>query len=294
MALTSMTGHGRGESSVGGLRVEIELSSVNRKQLDIRLNLPRQLSSLESRIHELVHKALSRGQVSGVLRITTVAGEQAAEARVDEKLARQYVRRLRQTARNLGVDDELTAADIARMPGVLSCEARQDEPARMWPVVRKALQQALDGLVAMREHEGAALENDILRRLARLKKHLVSIGGRAPLLVKRYRKSLLQRLNEAEIELGRDDPALIKDLALFAERADITEELVRLDSHLAQFDKLVHDSKPVGRTMDFLCQEMFREINTIGSKASDTVVARHVIQFKAGLEAVREQIQNVQ
>jgi len=294
MALTSMTGYGRGESSVGGLRVEIELSSVNRKQLDVRLNLPRQLASLESRVHEQVHKACSRGQVSGVLRITTVAGEQAAEACVDEKLARQYLRRLRRTAKQLGVDDHLTAADLARMPGVLSCEARQDEPARMWSSVRKALQQAIEGMVAMREREGAALEKDVARRLTGLRRHKETIAKRAPLLVKRYRKSLLNRLKEAEIELKRDDPVLIKDLALFAERSDITEELVRLESHFAQFDKLVHDSKPVGRTMDFLCQEMFREINTIGSKASDTVVARHVIQFKAGLEAVREQIQNVE
>ncbi len=294
MALTSMTGYGRGESSVGGLRVEIELSSVNRKQLDVRLNLPRQLGSLESRIHELVHKACSRGQITGVLRITTVAGEQAAEACVDEKLAGQYLRRLRRTARKLGVDDHLTAADLARMPGVVSCEAREDEPARMWPSVRKALQQAVEELVAMRQREGAALEEDIARRLAALKRHQEAVGKRAPLLVKRYRKSLLERLREAEVELDRDDPALIKDLALYAERCDITEELVRLDSHFAQFDKLVGDRKPVGRTMDFLCQEMFREINTIGSKASDTVVARHVIQFKAGLEAVREQIQNVE
>ncbi|MBL7077569.1 MAG: YicC family protein [Kiritimatiellae bacterium] len=294
MALTSMTGYGRGESSVGGLRVEIELSSVNRKQLDVRLNLPRQLASLESRVHEQVHKACSRGQISGVVRITTVEGEQAAEARVDEKLARQYLRRLRRTAKKLGVDDQLTAADLGRMPGVLSCEARQDEPARMWPSVRKALQQAVEGMVAMREREGAALEKDVARRLAGLSRHRDAIAKRAPLLVKRYRKALLDRLKASEVELDRDDPALIKDLALFAERSDITEELVRLDSHFAQFDKLVCDSKPVGRTMDFLCQEMFREINTIGSKASDTVVARHVIQFKAGLEAVREQIQNVE
>jgi uncharacterized protein (TIGR00255 family) len=294
MALTSMTGYGRGAASVGGLRVEIELSSVNRKQLDVRLNLPRQIASLESRVHNLVHKRVSRGQINGVLRITTVAGEQAAEAHVDEKLAAQYVRRLQRTARKLGLDAELGVADIARMPGVLSCEARQDEPSRIWPSVRQALQQALEGMVAMRVREGAALEKDTVRRLAGLKRHHVAIGKRAPLLVKRYRASLLDRLAAAGVALERDEPSLIKDLAQFAERSDITEELVRLGSHFAQFDKLVQSSKPVGRTMDFLCQEMFREINTIASKASDTVVARHVIQFKAGLEAIREQIQNVE
>lgn len=208
MALTSMTGYGRGESSVGGLRVEIELSSVNRKQLDVRLNLPRQLASLESRVHESVHKACSRGQVSGVVRMSTVAGEQAAEACVDEKLAQQYLRRLRRTARKLGVDDKLSAADLARMPGVLSCEARQDEPARMWPTVRKALHQALEELVAMREREGAALEKDIARRLSGLKRHQAAIAKRAPLLVKRYRKALLDRLKEAEVELDRSTTRL--------------------------------------------------------------------------------------
>lgn len=294
MGLTSMTGYGCGEASVGGLRVEIELSSVNRKQLDVRLNLPRQLASLESRVHELVHKSVSRGQINGVLRISTVAGGQAAEACVDEKLAAQYTRRLRRTARTLGVDAHLTAADIARMPGVLSCEARQDEPTRIWPAVRKALRQALDGMVTMRDREGAALEKDIARRLIALRRHSEAVGKRAPLLVRRYRKGLLQRLKDAEVEIVRDDPLLLKDLAVFAERSDITEELVRLDSHFAQFEKLVHDAKPVGRTMDFLCQEMFREINTIASKASDTVVARHVVQFKSGLEAIREQIQNIQ
>lgn len=294
MALTSMTGYGRGEASAGGMRVELEISSVNRKQLDVRLNLPRQLMSLESRMHDAVHKACARGHVSGVLRVTTVAGEQAAAAHVDEKLARQYLRRLRRTARQLGVDDHLTAADLARMPGVLSCEARQDEPARMWSTVRKALNQALEALVAMRAREGIALEKDVAKRLNGLARHTAAIAKRAPLLVKRYRKALLERLQDAGVELETDAPSLIKDVALFAERADITEELVRLDSHFAQFNKLLAESKPVGRTMDFLCREMFREINTIGSKASDTVVARHVVQFKAGLEAVREQIQNVE
>ncbi len=294
MTLTSMTGYGRGEASVGGLRVEVELSSVNRKQLDVRLNLPRQLVSLESRIHDAVHKACSRGQISGVLRVTTVAGEQAAEGCVDEKLARQYLRRLRRTAHKLGVDDDLTASDLARMPGVLACEARQDEPSRMWPTVRKALAQALEALVTMRKREGAALEKDVARRLKGLSIHTAAIAKRAPLLVRRYRKALQERLKEAGVVLQVDDPALVKDLALFAERADIAEELVRLESHFAQFGKLLTETGPVGRTMDFLCQEMFREINTIGSKASDTVVARHVVQFKAGLEAVREQIQNVE
>ncbi|NQU39908.1 MAG: YicC family protein [Lentisphaerae bacterium] len=294
MSLTSMTGYGRGEASVGGLRVEIELSSVNRKQLDVRLNLPRQLSSLESRLHAEVHKAVSRGQINGGLRISTVADGQAAEACVDEKLAAQYVRRLKRTAHKLGIGGDLTVVDLARLPGVLSCEARQDEPTRIWPAARKALRQALEGMVAMRCREGAALEKDIVKRLMGLKRHKAAVAKRAPLLVRRYRQGLTDRLQTAGVEVVRNDPALLKDLALFAERSDITEELVRLGSHFAQFDKLVHDRKPVGRTMDFLCQEMFREINTIASKAADTVVVRHVIQFKAGLEAIREQIQNVE
>ena len=294
MPLTSMTGYGRGEASARGIRVEVELSSVNRRQFDVRINLPRTLASLEARMHSVVHGVVSRGQVSGVVKITAAGAGRAAHAVVDDDLAGQFVRHLKRTARRLGVSPELTAGDLVRMPGVLSAEAQFDEPSRVWPLMRRALQEALRHLSAMRGREGAALQKDITKRLAALRRFREQIARRTPILVTQYRRQLLARLHEAGVAVAADDPQIIKDLAIFAERSDISEELVRLESHLDQADKLLTATKPVGRTIDFLCQEMFREINTVASKAPDAAISRHVIHFKAELEAVREQVQNVE
>lgn len=292
--LRSMTGYGRGEAAGGGIRVEAEVSSVNRKQLDVRLNLPRSLAAFESRLVELVQAAVSRGQVSGgvVLHVSSAARRKGA--RVDRALAGAYVRELRDAAAALGLRDDLAASVLMELPDVVQHLDVEQDADDIWPVLRRAFAGAIKQLVAMREREGAALKRDLERRIGRLEKELSPVRKEAPAVAGKYRVALMERLRRAGISVDRSDPQLVKELAVFAERSDISEEITRLESHLQQARGLLSAKEPAGRTLDFLAQEMFREINTIGSKANDVVITRRVIQFKTELERIREQVQNIE
>ena len=292
--MRSMTGYGRGEAAGGGIRVEAEVSSVNRKQLDVRLNLPRSLAAFESRLVELVQSAISRGQVSGgvVLHVSSAARRKGA--RVDRALAAAYVRELRAAAAVLGLRDDLAACVLMELPDVVQHLDVEQDADDVWPVLRRAFQGALTQLVTMREREGAALKRDLGLRIGRLEKELAPVRKAAPDVARKYRVALMARLQRAGVTVDSRDPQLVKELAVFAERSDISEEITRLESHLKQARGLLTAKEPAGRTLDFLAQEMFREINTIGSKANDVVITRRVIQFKTELERIREQVQNIE
>jgi uncharacterized protein (TIGR00255 family) len=292
--LRSMTGYGRGEATAGGIRVEAELSSVNRKQLEVRLNLPRSLTGFESRLVEIAQASVSRGQVSGSAMVHVSSAARRKGARIDHALAAAYVKELRRAAAELKLNDDLQASVLLQLPDVVHHVDVEQEADDVWPALQRAFGGALKQLVAMREREGAALAADIGNRLKGLAEVRDLIRRAAPAVAGKYRVALLERLKGAGLSLAVDDPALVKDLALFAERADISEEVVRLDSHLKQAVGLLKSKDPAGRALDFLAQEMFREINTIGSKANDVAITRHVIQFKTELERMREQVQNIE
>lgn len=295
MSLMSMTGRGTGAAAGRLARVEAELSSVNRKQLDVNLNLPRFLAAFESRVQETIQRALSRGRVTGEIRVTWTEAAQAASVRVDAGLARAHVAALRKTAKELGLPDDLKASALLALPDVVVFERGAREVAALGPVVDKALGAALAHLQAMRKKEGAALGRDLRMRLKQLAALANEIGARVPAVAETYRANLLKRLATAlpGAELAADERVL-KEIALFADRSDITEEQVRLDSHLKQAAGLLQTGGVVGRTLDFLVQELGREINTIGSKANDGEITRRVIAFKAELERIREQVQNIE
>ena len=293
-SLRSMTGYGRGEASAHGIRVEMELNSVNRKQLEVRLNLPRSLASLESRMVEIIQTAISRGQVSGSVTVHVSEALRQKSLRVDRGMASAYVLELRKTARSLNLADDLNASLLLDLPGVVTyCGADQDVDY-VWPVLEKALKAAMAQLVGMRSMEGNTLARDLNRRLVGLEKHLLAVKDEAPLVTTRYRAALQKRLTQAGVAMDVNDPVVIRELAVFADRSDITEELTRLDSHLKQAHGLLKSKEPAGRTLDFLAQEMFREINTIGSKANEVRITRLVIEFKTELERIREQVQNIE
>ena len=291
----SMTGRGTGAAAGRLARVEVELSSVNRKQLDVDVGLPRFLSSFESRVQELVQGRLSRGRVSGEIRVTWAEAAQAAGARVDLGLARATVTALRAAAKKLGLPDDLKASALLSLPGLVALEHGERDLEALWPSVRKALEAALAKLQAMRKKEGAALGRDLQGRLATLRTLVGEIAARAPRVAETYRANLLKRIAAAlpDADLAGDE-RLLKEVALFADKADVAEELVRLDSHFRQADGLLKTGGVAGRTLDFLVQEMGREINTIGSKANDGDVARRVVACKAELERFREQVQNIE
>lgn len=295
MGIMSMTGRGTGTATGRRACVEVELSSVNRKQLDIQVGLPRRWGILESRVHRRIRQAVGRGRISGEIRIAGSDAPGSGSFRIHEPLARSRISALRKTAAALKLPDDLQASSLLVLPGVLSEETPLSDPEKLWPVVRRALDGALEGLCAMRRREGRALARDIRTRLKKLRTLTVAIGRRAPKVAPAWREALLRRLGEALPDTDwLKDERVLREVALFADRADITEEQVRLGSHLDQAGSLLDNGGEVGRKMEFLIQEMGREINTIGSKANDLALTRLVIEAKAELERIREQNQNME
>lgn len=295
MSLTSMTGRGVAAAAGRLARVEVELSSVNRKQLDVDVGLPRCLASFAAPVQQRVQSRLARGRVTGEIRATWTEAAQASGVRVDLGLARAAVEALRAAAKKLDLPDDLQASDLLALPGLVTLERSARDLETLWPLVRQALDAALAKLQAMRKKEGAALGRDLRARLATLRKLAREIAARAPGVAATYRANLLARI--AAVLPGSDlaaDERLLKEVALFADKADVAEELVRLDSHFRQAEDLLKQGGVVGRALDFLVQEMGREINTVGSKANDAEIARRVVAAKAELERFREQVQNVE
>jgi uncharacterized protein (TIGR00255 family) len=292
--MKSMTGHGRGEAVQRGFKVTVEISSVNRKQSDLSLSLPDELEPLEAQIRDEIHRLVARGRL--LVRVKLHAGgAAAARARVNDALAKAYAKELRRVVKELKLAGNVTLDHLLRAPGVLESAVEADDAQELWPVVKKALDQALAGLNAMRVKEGAHLAADLRARLNLIREAAGEVARQAPQVAERYRQQLHERIRNAGLEgLAPDDERLLKEVALFADRSDISEELTRLQSHFKQFEDLLKAAEPVGRTLDFLTQEMNREVNTIGSKANDAAISRQVVVAKSELEKLREQIQNVE
>lgn len=293
MAIKSMTGFGEGVASAAGIRVTVELSSVNRKQLDINIGLPRNLVTLDAQLQNLVRSEVTRGRISGIVRVDAT-DEFSGTVTVDEGLAAKYIEALRKTAERLKLKDDLGAESIARIPGIVAVDQANLDAGHVSSVLEKAARGAMQGLARMRLAEGKELEADLRERLGMLDQMVKQIAKLAPGVASGYREKLHQRLKDAGLEDLANDERVLKEIALFADRCDISEELVRLASHLKQFRQLLRSPEPVGRTLDFLCQEIFREINTAGSKANELEITRLVVAFKTELERIREQVQNIE
>lgn len=293
--MNSMTGYGVGECTRNGLKVTVELSSVNRKQNEIAINLPRELEVLEAQVREEISRHVSRGRITMRMTIHPLAGREAATIHLNRPLARAYARELKRLARELNLNDDPTLDHLVRAPGVMQTNSDWLEAEDFWPTVRRALQRGLQGLLRMRAREGRCLQKDLCGRITTMRRSLSRVARRAPKVLKRYREQLQSRIRAAGL-----DPALIdedrlgKELVLFADRSDVSEELTRMESHFLQFDTYAKSREPVGRTLDFLAQEMNREINTIGSKANDAAIAAQVVLLKTELEKFREQVQNIE
>jgi len=294
MSLKSMTGHGRGTATAEGIRVEVELYTVNRKQLDICVSLPRALSSLSRRMDEQIQRHISRGRVTGEVNIQLSSTARERGVRVDEKLAETYLKGLRRVAKKLELKDDFSGSLLLNLPDVVRYEQPDREIDRVWPILKSALELALKRLVVMREREGRELRKDLEARLKKLIASSNRIRKEAPNVARHYRKKLMTRLKNAEIDLDFSDERLLRELAFFADRSDITEETTRFASHVKQVGVLLKSGEPVGRSLDFLAQEMFREVNTMGAKANDGTIVKEVVATKAELERIREQVQNIE
>jgi len=288
-----MTGYGRGEADHAGTKISVELNSVNRKQSDIVINLPRDLAPLEPRIRMAINERISRGRMNVMVGLQERANGTGALA-LDTGLARSYHAAMLTLQKELSAPGEITIGTILQAPGVMRSPEHSIDADDAWPVVQRALATALGELVKMREREGKHLAKDLIHRLKTLRKEIKEIRSLYPEVVKKYRGVLRDRLEKAGLDLALDDERLLKEVTIFADRSDISEELTRLESHLAQFAHHLRKNEPVGRTLEFITQEIFRELNTLGAKSNDAGISQHVVACKSELEKIREQIQNLE
>jgi len=293
--IRSMTGFGRGEAAGDTATVTVEVRSVNHRHLDLALRLPSALASLELDARRLIQGRVERGRVDVGVQVTPAAGEPAADVRVHEALAERYVERARALGRALGLAGEPTLTWVLEQPGVLEvADAAPPAPAAVWPLLERALTAALDALIARRTAEGAALASELRGLLAELGGEVTAMAARAPLAAVRRGERLRERLHALLGEVALDEARIATEVAVWAQKTDVTEELVRLRAHLDEFGLMVDKGGPVGRQLDFLIQELNREINTVASKADDLELSQAALAAKGVVEKLREQVQNLE
>jgi uncharacterized protein (TIGR00255 family) len=293
--IRSMTGYGRAESTGARTILTVECRSVNHRHLDVSLKLPRVVASFEADVRRLIQAAVQRGRVDVSATLTTAEGAVLNPMSVNVAQAREYAEAARKLADALDLSDGPSLGWVMGQPGVLSREEQTPLSAEeAWPLLEKALAGALALMVERRETEGAALARELTSLQATLADHVDTVAGRAPAAVERRAARLRERMQTMLGDAPLDAARVAAEVAVWADRTDVSEELARLRAHLAQLTTLLAGQEPVGRTLDFLIQEINREVNTVGSKADDLEISQTVIAAKATLEKMREQIQNIE
>lgn len=291
--IRSMTGFGAGRGEAGGEALTVELRAVNGKFCEVKPRLPRELAPLEPELVKSIKARVSRGVIDVFVR-RDAASARGIAPHVDLPLAAAYAKALRELKSELGLEGEPSVADIAGLEGVLSLGESAADAAAMGAALQVALAAALDALEEMRRREGEALARDLVSRLLNIESVSQQVARLAPLQVQAARDRLTARIAELTRGVPLDPSRLAQEVALFADRTDVAEELTRLASHIAQARGLLASQAPAGRKLEFLVQEVNREVNTIGSKSQHAGIAALVVDLKAELERVREQIQNVE
>lgn len=290
-----MTGFGRGTHTTDAWTASVEAASINRKQLEVVVNLPRPLQSLENKVRQATLPNISRGRVQLSIKLEQPEGESSSQIRINPTLAKSFENAFSELSETIGRPLEATAADFLRQPGIMETgDTEEIDTESAWQAIAPALEQAISNLNKMRATEGSHLKNDFLTRLKNLSTFATGISSLAAPRVSNQRDLLLKRLADLDIPLNLDDERLAKEVAIFADRCDISEEITRLDSHFEKFHQYLDSNEPAGRSLDFLCQELFREFNTIASKANDAGIAQTVVSAKTELEKLREQLQNIE
>ena len=291
--MNSMTGFGRGACATAELEFTVEISTVNRKQLELRLNLPTELMVLEVPARQRVGEFFSRGSVQ--LRAAWHKSGTSSGPEVDTALLQRLVQTCVESRRQAGLPtDAVQLENLLSLPGVLKSPAVDPDSAAVRDAFFTALTQACENCLAMRRAEGKALQRELSGRGEVLRGILAEIKGHLPELENTVRTRLEEKLAAAQLPVDQRDPAFLREMLFYTDHADVTEETVRLESHFRQLDGYLNSAEPCGRNLDFLAQEMFREINTLGNKAGNSSVSPLVVRFKSELEKLREQIQNVE
>lgn len=288
-----MTGYGQAQINKSGYQISCEVRSVNHRYLDTNIRMPRRYALLEDNIKEEIKKYVSRGRLEFTINIEKTEAK-ARNIKVDKDLAITYHRYLKELADDVNISPQIKIIDLFRLPEVFVLEEDVEDVEEIWPILQIALTEAMQSLVAMRNREGNYLIEDILQRTDLIADMVTELEQRSPLVAKEHTDKLRQRISELIGNELLDEARIYQEAALFAERINATEEIVRLQSHIQHLRQLLQEQNSVGRKCDFLVQEMFREINTIASKANDYEMSRIVVETKAELEKIREQLQNLE
>ncbi len=291
--LRSMTGFGTAELTTSAGRYIVEVRSLNHRFLEVLVRLPRDLSSLEDRIRALVQGRVLRGRVEVAI-IRENYGKRVRTVKVDVDLAKTFINALNDLKQTLELSGTPDLSMLVGLPDLVKIEEQKEDLEESWPAIAAGVGQAMDRLVGMRGTEGARLAQDLEGRIERLRERVDEVERRAPLVVREYGARLTRRISELLGTLPVDEGRVATEVAMFADRCDIAEEITRFRSHLAQTRQTIHGEGAVGRTLEFIVQELGREANTMGSKANDLEITRTVIAIKGELESLREQIQNVE
>ena len=287
-----MTGFGLAEASEGPFRARVELRSVNHRYLQTKLRLPSELSELESKLEGLVKRSLARGSVTVTVRVERDLA--AGDVSVNHEIARRYAKEFQSLRGELGEGALLTAGELAQLPGVVEVSSSEGSRGKESKVVLRALKAAIDDLVGSREAEGESMERDLRKNLAAVERLRSRITKRMPSVVRARQRDLSKRVAALMDQRGPYDGDLAREISVLADKLDVSEEVVRLESHVERMSSRLDKGGELGRQLDFLVQEMFREGNTIGSKCNDAKVAHMVVDLKTHIERMREQVQNIE
>jgi len=288
----SMTGYGRGQIARARVKVVVEIQSLNKRQSDVTLNLPDRLSELEPEMRAMIAQHVHRGRLT--VRVSLEHAKTGFSSVVNRGLAKAYLRSLRSLREELKLPGEITIETILQAPGVIDTPRDTALVPTTRAATLAALKIALQKLLSMRAKEGANLLKDLMHRTKLVHQTLATIRKLQPRAARRYQSQLQERIKKLGLDVSFDDDRLVKEIALFAERSDFSEEVTRLESHLDQFVQTSKKQEPIGRTLEFLSQEIARELNTLSAKANDAEISQLVVRCKAELEKIREQIQNVE
>lgn len=289
----SMTGYGGAKGELDSIAVSAELKSVNNRFLDVSVRLPKSYLFAEEAIRAAVGARVSRGKVDVFISVDSSAAD-TVTIKINQPLAQAYVGAVQELSEGYGLENDLSALTLARFPEVLSTSREDADRDTVTRAILSVLEQALDDYNAMRAREGEKLRADLLDKLDHIEAMVKQVEERSPQTVEEYRRKLTDKMQEVLGTAGIDPARILQEAAIYADRVAVDEETVRMRSHLAQFRRMLADGSPIGRKLDFLIQEMNREANTTGSKCADSQIARVVIDMKAEIEKIREQVQNIE
>lgn len=291
--IKSMTGYGRNEAVIDGKKIYCEIKSVNHRYSDYSIKVPRNLGFLEDRIKKIASERISRGKVDIYVGIEYCETSDR-KIYLNTELAKEYLTALWQMRDELGLRDDISVMNVARLPDIFRAERLEEDEDKLWEAVSSVVRAALDEFTAMREREGERIEKDLTDRIEYMRSVAAKVEQRSPETVEEYKNRLYTKIKEVLDGKEVDEARVLTEVAIFADKVAVNEETVRLCSHFDEFYKIISSDEPAGRRLDFLIQEINREINTTGSKANDIEIARYVVELKGETEKLREQVQNIE